>query len=79
MTYKLNDIVEVKEQWYECASGKCVPFTKVKHFKVTDILFGGDIVLGRCDDEIKILYKAAPYVTCMNKPTYFININCNRR
>ena len=73
MTYKINDVVEVKEQWYEFANGKCEPFVKVKHFVVTDILFDGDIVLGRCGDEVRVLYQAQPYVSCMNEPIYFVN------
>ena len=66
--YKLGQIIEERKTIWECASGTCIPLEIVEKWEVTDILFDGDIVLGKCEGNIKILYQRKPYVVGCNKP-----------
>jgi hypothetical protein len=61
---------KVKEEVvvWECAKGTPQMIKVEKEWTVTDILYNGDIVLGQCNGEYKVLYQREPYVVNCNEP-----------
>ena len=71
MTFKLGQIVKEEYKVWDCIY-EPVCLTITKEWIVTDILFDGDIVIGKCNDEVKILYQRKRYIVGKNEPIYFI-------
>lgn len=76
MTYVLGQIIKEIKTYWECVTQPSKPIEVIKEWKVCDILYNGDIVIGECEGEYKILYQRDPYVIGCNDP---IILNYNRK